>query len=71
MRVYELLAELRYSIRVKAESRKDALAHVESWGDAWPQSAEFIGVADISIVLEDEDFDNCDEEAAIRAAKGE
>lgn len=53
MRVYELLAELRYSVKIKAESKEAALKHVESWYEAWSNSADLIGVNDVSVVAVD------------------
>lgn len=67
MKVYELLAELRYSVRIKAKNKEAALKYVENWGEAWTTSAELIGVNDVSVVVvEPVDHENYDEEAAER-----
>jgi hypothetical protein len=67
MKVYELLAELKYSVRIKAKSKEAALKHVESWYETWANSADLIGVNDVSVVaVEPVDGENYDEEAAER-----
>jgi len=50
--LYEIAAYVRYQIVVAADSSEQALAHVESWGQAWGALADFIDVSDVEVVDE-------------------
>lgn len=54
MRLYEITAMVKYSVVIAALSEEDAMKHVKSWEQSWPQTAEFTEVGDVEVLDERE-----------------
>lgn len=50
LNLFEISACVRYGVVIAADSKEQALKHVESWADAWHTNAELIGVIDVDLI---------------------
>ena len=49
-KLYEITALVNYSVVIRANSKEDALKHIETWERAWDSSADLIGVTDVDLI---------------------
>ncbi len=49
VRLYEVSALISRTVVIAALSAEDAMAHVESWENAWESSSDLIGVSDVEV----------------------
>jgi len=79
VRLYEIVALVKYAVVVAATSKDEALKHIETWEKCWPTSSDFIGVSDVELMdvrkltdAEDEAHEVTESaRAAIAKAEGE
>jgi len=64
VRLYEITAIISRSVVIAATSEEEALAHVETWEQAWETSSDLIGVSDVDLLcVRDMKTDDWEDEA--------
>ena len=64
VRLYEIRAIISRSVVIAATSQEEALAHVETWEQAWETSSDLIGVSDVDLLcVRDMKTDDWEDEA--------
>lgn len=48
-KLYEITALVNYSVVIRADSKEEALKHVETWEHAWDRNSDLVGVSDVDL----------------------
>lgn len=55
---FEIVALVKYALVIAADSKEEALKHVETWEESWHSHADLVGVSDVEVVDEREPYTN-------------
>lgn len=49
VKLYEIVALVKYAVVVAAVSEADAMQQIQGWEQCWPTSSDLIGVSDVEL----------------------